>query len=149
MSDYVRKRAIRYKLKDNEVDSFKNKAQDKCDYLPDIMLRELGLKEIYDIRDETDGRYCKFTINFGYNYFEQKQEYYLDFILYYEYGAGGDFEFCRELTEKENEKFIPYFQKNFPNFKIDELRYVDYSYYNGVDEPTVWKPIELSDIHLD
>jgi len=148
MSDYVRIKAVRYKFKENEVAEFQSKAQNEYDYLPEIILRELNLKEAYEIGKETDYYFRKFTINYGLDFKSNKYEYFLDFLLYYEYGAGGDFEFCRELTEKENEKFLPYFQKNFPNLKIDELRYVDYSYYNGVDEPAIWKPIEIDNINL-
>lgn len=145
MSDYVRIRAVRYKFKDEELAEFQSKAKDEYDYLPDIMLRELNLKEAFDIGKETDYRFHQFTINSGLNFKNYKYEYFLDFLLYYEYGAGGDFEFCRELTEEENEKLLPYFKKKFPNLNIDELRFVDYSYYNGVDEPAIWNTTKIDD----
>ena len=61
----------------------------------------------------------------------------------YEYGASGDFESVRLLTDNEFEKYSRKFAKYFSEIGRDELRLVHYCYYNGVDEPSVYELEEI------
>ena len=80
-----------------------------------------------------------FTINDGYDYDNRKEDYFLDYQLEYEYGASGDFESVRLLTDTEFQKYSRMFAKYFNEIGRDELRLVEYCYYNGVDEPSVYE----------
>ena len=145
MSDYVRKKVIRYKLKPEEISA--------CppDKYGDIDSETLGKHYaippyIYDIEGERKN--C-FVIGYGYNYDKNRSEYYIDYLLQYQYGdCAGDFEFVRKLDQDETEKYMKIFKEQFGDYvydnkghvlMLDELRLVDYCYYNGVDEPDVWE----------
>lgn len=132
MSDYVRKKCVRFKIPQNIIDELKNKE----DWIVDLLLEKYNVKESYHTKDD-------FTINSGLNYDTDEYEYFLDYQLDYEYGASGDFENVRELTEKEYNKYKEIFKKVISDIKPGELRLVHYCYYNGVDEPSVWNIEEI------
>ena len=131
MSDYVRKKCVRFKIPQNIINEF-----DLEDYIEDKLKEKYNLKDSYKIYDN-------FTINSGLNYKKDEYEYFLDFQLDYEYGASGDFENVRLLTDTEFEKYSRKFAKYFNEIGRDELRLVHYCYYNGVDEPAVWELEEI------
>lgn len=128
MSDYVRKKCVRFKIPQNIIDELKN----DNDWLVDLLLEKFQLKDSYDTEND-------FTINDGYDYDNRKEDYFLDYQLEYEYGASGDFESVRLLTDNEFEKYSRKFAKYFSEIGRDELRLVHYCYYNGVDEPSVYE----------
>lgn len=128
MSDYVRKKCVRFKIPQNIIDELKN----DNDWLVDLLLEKFQLKDSYDTEND-------FTINDGYDYDNRKEDYFLDYQLEYEYGASGDFENVRLLTDTEFEKYSKMFAKYFNEIGRDELRLVHYCYYNGVDEPSVYE----------
>lgn len=140
MSDYVRKKAVRYKLKENELERFLKLAEEK-----DMWLIEC-IEEFYNMEDSfqrTEG----FAIDDGYD--GSVHQVYVDFVLGYQYGdMSGDFEFVTELKPSDLEKVLPIFQKKFPELQIDEVRYVDYCYYNGVDAPTVYDTLNSQEIDI-
>ena len=113
MSDYVRKKCVRFKIPQNIIDKLKNEDE----WLGDLLLKE------YNENDE--------------------YEYFLDYQLDYEYGASGDFENVRLLTDTEFEKYSRMFAKYFNEIGRDELRLVHYSYYNGCDEPSIYELEEI------
>ena len=76
-------------------------------------------------------------------YRNDEYEYFLDYQLDYEYGASGDFENVRLLTDTEFEKYSRMFAKYFNEIGRDELRLVHYSYYNGCDEPSIYELEEI------
>ena len=131
MSDYVRKKCVRYKLPQNIINEF-----DRNDFIEDKLIEKYGLKESYNTEND-------FTINSGLNYRKDEYEYFLDFQLDYEYGASGDFENVRLLTDIEFEKYSRLFAKYFNEIGRDELRLVHYCYYNGVDEPSIYELEEI------
>ena len=138
MSDYVKKRAIRYRIKKHDIQIFeKLLIDDDSEWLPELLLQYFNLKDAHELENEKD-----FTIGFGCDY-ENGDEIYIDYLLEYEYGANGDYIFSRELTKEENDKYLPMFKERFPSLDIDELHYVDYCYYNGVDEPTVYDVMSI------
>lgn len=137
MSDYVRVKAVRYKL-DNPEQYFKDKDYKDTDDIAEYFNKD---KEVINTND--DNQKNNLNIGSGLNYETDEYEYFIDFILDYEYGASGDFENVRELTEKEYNKYKEIFEKVIPNIKPGELRLVHYCYYNGADEPSVWNLEEI------
>lgn len=132
MSDYVRKKCVRFKIPQNIIDELKN----DNDWLVDLLLEKFQLKDSYDTEND-------FTINDGYDYDNRKEDYFLDYQLEYEYGASGDFESVRLLTDTEFQKYSRMFAKYFNEIGRDELRLVHYSYYNGCDEPSIYELEEV------
>ena len=132
MSDYVRKKCVRFKIPQNIIDELKNEDE----WLVDLLLEKFQLKDSYDTEND-------FTINDGYDYDNRKEDYFLDYQLEYEYGASGDFESVRLLTDTEFQKYSRMFAKYFNEIGRDELRLVHYSYYNGCDEPSIYELEEI------
>lgn len=132
MSDYVRKKCVRFKIPQNIIEELKN----DDDWLVDLLLEKFQLKDNYDTEND-------FTINDGYDYDNRKGNYFLDYQLEYEYGASGDFESVRLLTDTEFQKYSRMFAKYLNEIGRDELRLVEYCYYNGVDEPSVYEIKEV------
>ena len=139
MSDYVRIKAVRYKIPMEIIEEVKNKNEDFwCDDIAEYFNKE---KEIINIR--YNNKLNNLNIGSGLNYKTDKYEYFIDYILDYEYGASGDFENVRELTETEYNKYKEVFKRVISDIKPGELRLVHYCYYNGVDEPSVWDLEEI------
>ena len=134
MSDYVRKKAVRFKIDNAIVESLEKEIEEKDLFESP---QELLLKQ-YKLPDWFEHKLNKFTINNGYDFDNHKENLFLDYMLDYEYGASGDFESVRLLTDNEFNKYRELFSKYFNVVRRDELRLVHYCYYNGVDEPSVW-----------
>lgn len=139
MSDYVRIKAVRFKIPQNIVENIENeiKKENSWDSEEDLLIKKYNVKECR--RTSVN----EFVINSGYDSKSRKNHYFLDFVLDYEYGASGDFESVRLLTDKEFEKYAKKFAMYFNEIGRDELRLVHYSYYNGVDEPSVYEVEEV------
>lgn len=133
MSDYVRKKCIRFKIPQNIIDELENEE----DWIVDLLLQKYKLKYEYETKKDN------LTIGYGEDFDNNVTNYFLDYLLDYEYGASGDFESVRLLTDNEFEKYSRKFAKYFSEIGRDELRLVHYSYYNGADEPSVWKLEEI------
>lgn len=133
MSDYVRKKCIRFKIPQNIIDELENEE----DWIVDLLLQKYKLKHEYETKKDN------LTIGYGEDFNNNVTNYFLDYLLDYEYGASGDFESVRLLTDNEFEKYSRKFAKYFSEIGRDELRLVHYSYYNGTDEPSVWKLEEI------
>lgn len=132
MSDYVRKKCVRFKIPQNIIDELKNEE----DWIVDLLLEKYQLRDDFNLKND-------FTIGSGLNYETNEYEYFLDYQLDYEFGASGDFEDVRLLTNNEFKKYSRIFKKYFSEIGKDELRLVHYCYYNGVDEPSVYKFEEI------
>ena len=100
-------------------------------------------QKVKDRIEELKNNPLKIKQNDKYYYETDEYVYFIDYILDYEYGASGDFENVRELTENEYNKYKEIFSKVISDIKPGELRLVHYCYYNGVDEPAVWKLEEI------
>ena len=135
MSDYVRKKAIRYKISQDLVKEIEDKIdkEDLSETPEEILSQQYGLEYSYNHNKGT------LEINSGYNYDKDESDLFLDFLVDYEYGANGDFAEVRLLTNKEFEKYKKIFQKYFKIKNRNDIRLVHYCYYNGVDEPSVWE----------
>lgn len=129
MSDYVRKKCIRFKIPQNIINELENEE----DWIIDL------LRQKYEYETKKDN----FTIGYGEDFDNNVTNYFLDYLLDYEYGASGDFESVRLLTDNEFEKYSRKFAKYFSEIGRDELRLVHYCYYNGTDEPSVYELEEV------
>lgn len=131
MSDYVRKKCVRFKIPQNIIEELKDDSD-----LMEELLEKFQLKDDHNVKND-------FTIGHGEDFDNDKTDYFLDYQLDYEYGASGDFENVRLLTDTEFEKYSRMFAKYFNEIGRDELRLVHYCYYNGCDEPSVYKLEEI------
>ena len=142
MSDYVRKKAVRYKIDENIIKNLQEKYGEyylEDEWLIDYFYQNSNVK----IVDQWNCKSNDIAIGSGLDFDNNEYQYFIDYVLDYEYGASGDFENVRELTEKEFEKYKEIFKDILPNLKPGELRFVHYCYYNGVDEPAVWNLEEI------
>lgn len=139
MSDYVRIKAIRYKINQDLVKEIKKEIEEKDLYESP----EEVLSKKYKIQDYCGYKINEFIINSGYNFKTEENDLFIDYLLDYEYGASGDFESVRTLTDNEFNKYKEKFSKFFDITKRDEIRLVHYCYYNGVDAPSVWELEEV------
>lgn len=125
MSDYVSKKAIRYKL---DVKTEKEK-----DYIWNKIFDDYNLKNDYDLKHNME-------YETGYD------DFYLDIPLKRTYGTiSGDFGNSRKLTDEEVEEYLEDFKKVIPTITKEDLRYVFYCYYNGVDSPDCYEIGEWCD----
>lgn len=112
MSDYCRNKVVRLKASEDR----------------------LGVKDIWDLATKypdlfTLSRDKKFEIS-------PTESNFVDYVLYSSYGEEcGDFGRTRRLSEKEVEKYIQIFKQICPDVKAEDLRYVDYCWYNGCEAP--------------
>lgn len=129
MSDYVSKKAIRYKIKKNLTDK-------ELDFIWDRYYRynsPNSLKKDYKLTNDME-------FDQAVDFKTGKSEYYLDIPIKKTYGTiCGDFGSSRMLTEEEIEKYLPDFKKINSNITKEDLRYVFYCYYNGVDAPSCYE----------
>lgn len=124
MSDYVSKKAIRYKL---DV-----KTEKERDYIWDKIFTDYNFKNDYNLKHDME--YEK-----GYD------DFYLDIPIKKTYGTiCGDFGNSRKLTEEEIKEYLEDFKKIIPTITKEDLRYVFYCYYNGVDSPDCYEVGEWS-----
>lgn len=112
MSDYVREKVVRCKV-DPKID-------------------------LYDLECE----YSKLFTNKpgGFSVAPTEDSEYIDYIFEYEYGSStGEYGIARYLTEKEIEEYIPIFKEIIPDVKADDLRCVDFCWYNCCEAPTYFE----------
>ena len=125
MSDYVSKKAIRYKLD--------AKTEKEKDYIWDKIFDNYNLKNDYDLKHNME-------YEAGYD------DFYLDIPLKKTYGTiSGDFGNSRKLTDEEVEEYLEDFKKVIPTITREDLRYVFYCYYNGTDRPDCYEIGEWCD----
>ena len=115
MSDYVSKKAIRYKL-DIKTEEEKEKIWNR-------IFNDYNYKNDYDLKYDMECEHGCY-------------EFYLDIPLKKTYGSvSGDFGSSRKLTDEEVNEYLSDFQKVIPDVTKEDLRYVFYCYYNGTDSP--------------
>lgn len=133
MSDYVHNKVVRL--------PFPQEIKERCNtsdvYDCEPYLKEI-LGELYGFRKR--------------NHFSLEctdKSYYLDWVYYTTYGEeSGDFGFVRLLTQKELEVIKPYFDKLGVSYKDDDLRLVDYCYYNCCEAPDYYDIDNSDESHL-
>lgn len=60
---------------------------------------------------------------------------FVDYVLEHEYGADGEYGKTRALTDREKEKYRPFFQKINPDVDMDFVRLVEFCWYNCCEAP--------------
>lgn len=129
MSDYVSKKAIRYKFE-------KELTEDERMNIWDKYMRygsNNSLKKDYKLKHDME-------YDTAVNYNTYKSEDYLDIPIKTTYGTiCGDFGSSRKLTDDEIKEYLDDFKKVIPAITKDDLRYVFYCYYNGVDAPSCYE----------
>lgn len=119
MSEYVNEKVLRVPLK--KYDISRNELEDK------LMGYYAHINKFEIAPTETD---------------------FLDYILEYEYGCDhGEFGKCRELTDDEKEKYYPLFVKMIKQINMDDVRLVEFGWYNCTEAPDYYD--ELSDGFYD
>ena len=126
MSDYVRNKVVRCRATEElfgTTDPFEIEKN-----FEDLFSLDLGLPR-FDVAPTEKG--------------------FIDLVLSHAYGEDrGDFGHARMLTEKELEVFLPYFRKIAPNVTAENLRYVDYCWYNCSEAPDYFE-VEDDELDLD
>ena len=133
MSDYVRKKVIRYPISEDD-------------------LSYLGVESIYDIAELPAYKGLFVTYGQSTKAFDVENTYlsnadkfipFLDFVLEYEYGVdSGDFGKTRALRDEEREKYGKLFRQILPKIDDSKLRLVKYCWYNCSEAPYYYDDIE-------
>ena len=132
MSTYVREKVLRLPIECFQLEDFKKAIAEK--------LEAMGEQVKY--LDDDLGWYTEkaFPDIFGYGdrgKFQWSPTYprrFIDFVLDYEYDCDGEYGKVRELYPSEKEKYLPVFQKLFPELdSLDDVRLVEFCYYNGCE----------------
>lgn len=120
MSDYSRSKVVRLKA----------------------TLDELGISDIWDIENKFPDLFSSECYT---EYKKSKKPYFeiapteqpfIDFVIFHSYGEEcDDWGRTRELTKNELAKYIPIFQQILPTVKAEQLRYVDYCFYDCCEAP--------------
>lgn len=113
MSDYVKKKVLRVPITEKEL----------C--VKDFDELEKLFPILFDWKKDTR----KFEI-------APTIKKFLDFVLEYEYGADcGEYGKVRELRLSEQVRFRPLFAEVFPTVVMDNVRVVEYCWYNCSEAP--------------
>lgn len=133
MSDYVRYKVLRKPLTSSAVNELVKRVATELeqseDYVKDdlIWCAERAFPELFSY-----GECGKFMFAPTYNTF-------LDYVIDYEYGANGEYGKVRDLYEGEKAKYLSVFQEVLPNTNMDDVRLIEYCYYNGCEAPDYYK----------
>lgn len=128
MSDYVRRKVIRYPL-----DDFYKKMKFDDEY---------ELEELFKKIDNNFDAYSSALDTFALEntYGNHKSHIYLDYILNFDYGSDmGDYGIAYDLTEEQKGKWEEKFGKYLKDIDKDKFRLVEYCYYNGCDCPDYYE----------
>lgn len=129
MSDYVHEKVVRLPFPKEILEKFDTKDPWDC---------EKYLKELLGDLWENRG-YNSFKIGFT------DTSEYIDWCYYHTYGEeSGDWGHVRLLTQKELDVIKPYFDKLGVSYKDEDLRLVDYCYYN-CSEPSDYYNLTADD----
>lgn len=102
--------------------------------------KDLCVSDLYELSETYPDL---FDIGIKVNFFTiaPTTETFIDYTLYHE-DSSGEYGFCRKLTQKELDLYIPIFKKIIPFVSEDMLRYVDYCWYNCSEAPDYFKTEE-------
>ena len=105
MSDYCIEKVLRYPINESPWD-----IEDKC---PSLFNKELPSFQVAPTESD-----------------------FIDYVLESDYGHdSGDWGRNRALSENEKAKYLPIFQQILPNINMDEVRLVEYCWYNCTEAP--------------
>lgn len=66
---------------------------------------------------------------------------FVDYVLEYEYDANGEYGKTRSLTDREKAKYLPKFQQICPDVNMDNVRLVEFCWYNGCEAPDYYNEV--------
>ena len=98
-----------------------------------VDLKKLGISDIYDLEDMYPNLFGYGIEKFQIAPVDQLE--YIDYVLFNEYDDSYDFGYARYLTKKELEKYFPIFQQIIPNVQENDLRAVEFCWYNCSEAP--------------
>ena len=67
---------------------------------------------------------------------------YIDYVLDYEYDADGEYGKTRALYECEKEKYLSVFQQIDKDINMNNVRLVEFCWYNGCEAPDYYDDVE-------
>ena len=106
-----------------------------------IDLKKLGISDIYDLEDMYPDLFgCDSIKKFNIAPVEEME--YIDYVLFSEYDDSSDFGHSRYLTKKELEKYLPIFQQIIPNVQENNLRAVEFCWYNCSEAPLYFDVVD-------
>lgn len=114
MSSYEHEKVIRLKL--DILELARNNIDGKWE-LEDLFPDKFGISEV-----------GKFEI-------APTEDDFLDLILEHDHNNTGDWGTGRYLTEEEVSKYLPLFQEMLPFAKAEDLRYIEFCWYNCSEAP--------------
>lgn len=118
MSDYLHNKAVRLPFPKEILKICNTDDVDDCE---GYLKQKLG--DLWDNRNESS-----FSLSFT------DKAYYIDWVYYSTYGEeSGDWGNVRLLTEKELQVITPFFDKLDVIYEDEDLRVVDYCYYNSCE----------------
>ena len=133
MSDYVHNKVVRL--------PFPKEIMNKC-----------NTSNVYDCEQYLKELLGELWCSSEKNSFELEctdEGYYIDWVYYSTYGEeSGDFGFVRMLTQNELNIIKPYFDKLEVTYKDEDLRLVNYCYYNCCEAPDYYDIKNSDDAHL-
>lgn len=107
-----------------------------------VDMNKIGVSSLWDLEDKFPEL---FDIRLS-NYFEKapvEEENYLDYVLKSEISYdGGDWGKSRYLTDNEAVKYLPLFKQIYPDVETDDLRAVEYCWYDCSEAPLYFNVVE-------
>lgn len=114
MSTYVREKVLRVPVA-------------KC--LPEF----LALDDPYEELEKFLGSACKYA-TVGKFQIAPTETFYIDYVLEYDWDcSAGEFGKTRALYASEKAKYRPEFESAIPTIDMDDVRLVEFAWYNGTD----------------
>ena len=81
--------------------------------------------------------------------FAPTDEPFLDYLLFRAYDCSGEFGKTRSLYPSEKEKYLPIFRQLIPNINMDDVRLVEYCWYDGTEAPDYYDESTFHDDFYD
>lgn len=134
MSTYVREKVLRIPRHKIDFAKIVHKLEEK--YPDDDVMDDLGfyledvLPDLFDYSTKS-----KFQMS-------PTVEPFIDYVLESEWDCNGEYGRVRDLYDSEKEKFRPIFQQLDPEVNMDDVRLVEYCWYNGGEAPDYYDPTE-------
>lgn len=136
MSDYQHNKVIRLLVTDEIIKMLGfSSVEDYCYHFEEYVKNTYPEMSRFVLKPNGEWHYDSkktpyFETGFG------ETQYYIDLVLYSSYGEEcGDWGNVSYLSEKEKEVFVPHFNKLGLGINPDDLRKVDYCWYNCSEPP--------------
>jgi len=127
MSDYIRNKVLRVPVEKVDLSEFIDILKGRNRYDKDSFYCDL-IDEFPDL--------FKWGDEYSFTIAPTKNKWFIDYILESNYGANSDsFGKTRTLYDNEKKKYLSKFQILDENINMDDVRLVEYCYYNGSEAP--------------